>query len=289
MTSYVPFLRDALVVIEGEGRRVEISDLFIRFGLRWEASSTGGSGDIEIYNLANTTETHIRRRGDSITLYAGYRDTGLAQIAYGDVRRVERRRSASDRITVIRFGGSVLRTTSAIFDRAYDGVVSVRTVVEDVIATMDGIAVGDLSAIPTSATIHGKSFALPSSRVLTGLLLPHDLVWYEEDGAISVASRGSRQSGFSAGLVISEQSGMVGTPTVADDGIRVRTLLDHRVHIGMRFSVISQSLGTADQDSLAQESTAEVDGGLYQVVSYEHHGDTRGGGWFTDIEGRPIS
>lgn len=289
MTSYTPYLRDALLVIEGEGRRTEIRDLFVRFGLRWESSGTGAAGDIEVYNLADSTESRIRRRGDRVALYAGYRGAALAQIAYGDVRRVERRRSAADRITVIRFGGSVTRTTAAIFDRAYDGVVSVRTVVEDVIATMEDVAVGDLSAIPVSATIRGRSFALPSTRALTGLLLPYDLAWHEEDGAISVSARGGgRVASSLSGLVISERSGMVGTPTIADDGIRVRTLLDHRVHLGMRFVVRSSGLTAPGQGNAAHETAVEVGGGAYHVVSYEHHGDTRGGGWFTDIEGRAV-
>jgi len=265
----IPYLRDAMVVIGG----LELRDLYIKFAIRWEADATAAAGDIEIYNLGDTTEARIHRRGERVQLYAGYRDAGLEQIAHGEVRRVERRRSGTERVTLIRFGGSVATVTAAVFAQTYEGPVSLRTVIADVVATMEGVDVGDVSAIPADAMVRGRSFASASSTALTGLLLPHDLTWYEEDGAISVMARGESVVGASASLVIGERSGMVGTPTVTDDGVRVRVLLDHRVRLNTRFRL---------------ESVA-VEDGDYQVVSYEHQGDNRGGGWYTDIEGRPVA
>jgi len=272
MTMAVPYLRDVELVVGVGDARLELRDLYIKFGIRWEADATGATGDIEVFNLGDATEARIRRRGERVILYAGYRDIGLEQIAFGDVRRVERRRSGADRITVIRFGGSVQSVSNAVFTQSYEAAVSLRDVITDVVATMDDVDIGDISAIPADATIKSRAFALPSSTVMTGLLLAHDLTWYEEDGAIYVMARGQSTEGPSATLRISERTGMVGTPTVMDDGVRVRTLLDHRVRLNTRFSLES----------------VVVDSGDYHVVSYEHRGDNRGGGWYTDIEGRPV-
>lgn len=268
-----PYLRDLRLTVDGAAVSAEISGLYVKFRVRWEASGTPATGDIEVYNLSEGSENRIRDRGKSVELFGGYQGGSLESIAQGDVRRVSRKRVGLDRVAVIRFGGNIDKTQRTVFSRAYQGRVSVRQVVRDVVADMDGIEVGDLRAIPAGAALENRSFALPSRTVLTGLLAPLDLAWYEEGGEISVIARGqSKDDRYD--IIISEQSGMVGTPTITDDGVRVRTLLDHRIRMDTRFRVESEY--------------GEASGVDYHVVSYEHSGDNRSGGWFTDIEGRPL-
>lgn len=278
----IPYLRDVQVVVESAAlpgtalaQRTDIQNLYIKFNLRWEASATPAAGDIEIYNLSDATESRIRRRGDRVTLLAGYQGN-LEEIAQGDVRRVERKRSGTDRITVIRFGGSVQKQNAAVFSRTYQGPAPLRNVVQALIASM-GLHHGDLSAIPLLATIEGRTLSGQSSVLLERYLGSIGLTYYEERGVIHIRSRAAARAAEAAagrGIIISEATGMVGTPTLTDDGIRVRTRLNHRIMIDTLFRVEALSLVEA----------ADTD---YTVVSYEHSGDNRGGGWYTDIEGRP--
>jgi len=177
-------------------------------------------------------------------------------------------------MTVIRFGGSVKKTTEAVFAASYESPTAVRQIAEDIIGSMDGLSVGNLDAIPPDARLENRSFALPATTALTGLLLPYGLTWYEQAGEIDVFERGIPHL-QTAMIAISQDTGMVGTPTITDEGIRVRTLLDHRIRVDGKFSVES-------------EYYTEVSGTVYQVVSVEHHGDNRVGGWYTDVEGRPV-
>ena len=65
---------------------------------------------------------------------------------------------------------------------------------------------------------------------------------------------------------------MIGTPTVTDDGIRVRTILENRIHLGAIFRVVSLGRSLGD----------------YKVVEIEHSGDNRQGEFVSLIEGRPL-
>jgi len=284
-----PYLRNLELVVSTAGARLEIRGLFIKFQIRWEASATAASGDIEVYNLADATETRISQRGSQVSLFAGYQDS-LEEIARGDIRRVDKKRSGVNRISVIRFGGNLSRTSAAVFARTYEGEIALAQVVRDIIAEMPDMEAGDLSAIPADAVLRNKTFALPGATALTGLLSPLDLSWYEEDGLIGVMARGESVDDR-YDVVISEKTGMVGTPAIADDdrGVKVRTLLDHRIRLDTRFRLESVVLGEGGQGNTVRESEFGAVDTHYQVVSYEHSGDNRAGGWFTDIEGRPIS
>ena len=282
------YLRGVRVTVGDATDAVQIDDLFVRFRVRREATSTPAEGVIDVYNLNQSNETRIRERGRRVQLEAGYAGE-LETIFDGDVRRVERERVDLDRITRIHVGGNVERQTRSVFDRSYAGAVSVRDIVRDGIAAL-GFSAGSLDLIPADATETDFSFTGPTRIMLTHRLRPLGLEWYEDAGVVRISKIRETADDRPQGVTISEQSGMIGSPTTTDDGIRVRTLLDPRLTLDARVRVLSRVLADAASGDAVNEAATEVaDGQMFKVIEFEHAGDNREGDFVTTIEARPVS
>ena len=136
MTS-TRFGRRMAVEIGGPDLRIE--GLRIACDVQRVSAAAPAQGTIDVYNLAETTAHRIRERGKSVRLYGGYDE--LALLADGDIRRVERRREGRERIVRMHIGGQVQAQTQAVFSGAYEGRVSLRQVVRDIVDTMTGLSI----------------------------------------------------------------------------------------------------------------------------------------------------
>lgn len=92
--------------------------------------------------------------------------------------------------------------------------------------------------------------------------------------------------------VITAATGMVGLPEQTQDGIRIKTLLNPNLKIGQAVKLDNESIQRFRYNlSINQQATNEMiaasnkinDDGLYYVMVADHHGDTRGNAWHTDL------
>ena len=283
------FLREVRVQVGDAAERLTVEDLLIRFRVQKYANGTPAEGEIDIYNLADASETRVQERGKAVVLFAGY-DGRLEEVFRGDVRRVERFREKYDRITRIHVGGAVQNRTVAIFRRAYEGETAVRTIVQDAVAEL-GLDIGPLTLIPADATktnfrYNGGSISL----LLDRLLEPYGVSWYEEDGTVRFTRLQASADDRPDGVTISENTGLIGTPTRTDDGIRFKTLLDHRLKLDTVVTVqaFAAVLRAGSGGGGTNERAAELEGARWKVVEVVHGGDNREGEFYTQVEGRPV-
>ncbi|MDE2846011.1 MAG: hypothetical protein OXO51_04820 [Gemmatimonadota bacterium] len=252
-------------------------DLFIRFRVRRELGGAPADGFVDIYNLAPASEQRIKRRGESVKIRAGY-DGDAAQIFDGDIRRVERVRHELDRITRVLIGGNAVKQARSVTNRTWQGVIAVRTIFADIVRRDMGLDVGPLELIPEDATREDWSFNEESRVALKFLVRPYGLEYYETDGVIKVKKKGVSADDRPQGVTISEATGMIGTPSVTDKGLKVDTLLDPRLTIDTRVRVESLVL---EDDTRATQA--------YSVVALVHQGDNRDGPFNTAVELRPVT
>ena len=292
MPSHHRFLRRVRVEVGDDAEQLRVDNLYIRFRLRCEATDTPPSGHVDVYNLNERSEVRIRERGRLIKLFAGYEGDELPIIFDGNVRRVERLRAELDRITRMHVGGrpEVDAPERSIFTRGYEENTPTRDIVRDGVEHL-GLEVGQgFDLIPSFAaevdafTYNGDTRVMISQR-----LRPLGIEWYEEGGVAKFSLYAVESDDRPEGIVISEQTGMIGTPTVTDDGVRVRTLLDSRLTLGTTFtiksSVIDDPIPTGDAENLR---AAEIEDGRWKTVEVLHHGDNREGEFSTTVEGRPV-
>ena len=284
----IRFIRNVRLTIGAGDEEVRIEDLFIKFRIRREATNTPAAGEIDIYNLNQSNETRIRDRGMRVLLEAGYAGN-FNPIFDGDIRRVERERVDLDRITRIHIGGNVARQAASIFIKSYVGETLVRQIVRDGIEVL-GLDAGPLDLIPITAVETDYDYAGPTRLMLTRLLSPRGIEWYEDNGGVVRISKiGVTADDRPQGVTISEQSGMIGSPTTTDDGIRVLTLLDSRLTLDTRIRIESAVLAAAASGDAVNEVAEEITGNpTWKVIQVEHAGDNREGEFVTQVEARPI-
>ena len=272
----------------GEFSDLVIEDLLIKFRVRREATATPAEGEINIYNLNQSNETRIKERGRRVTLLAGYGDA-METIFDGDVRRIERYREGQDRITRVHVGGNVQKITRAVFNKSYEGEVAVRQIITDAVETLD-LDLGPLDLIPEDLIETNFSYRAGKTwDLIKYLLQPHGIRGYEDDGVVRFSRLMMTADDRPEGITISEQTGMIGTPTTTDDGISVKTLLDHRLKIDTRIQIESSVLDQGASGDLINNRADEQDSGLWKVVEVTHAGDNREGEFTTSVEGRPIA
>ena len=267
-----------------------IEDLFIRFKVKREANPTPAEGVIDIYNLNQSNETRIRERAVRVLLEAGYGDT-LETIFDGVIRRVERVRADRDRITRVHVGGrtAIGAPRRSTFLRTYEGDIAVRDIVRDGVATL-GLELGDVSLIPEDAAETDFTYNGSTQLMLSERLRPLGIEWYEDSGVVRFSRFRTSSDDRTSGVVVSERTGMIGSPTVTDDGVRVAMLLDARMRLDTRIRIETQA-SVVDRGASADavnERAQELLGGVWKVIEVLHAGDNRDGEYRTTVEGRPV-
>ena len=270
------FIRKIQVAVgDGDGDFIFVEDLFIKFSIHIEATSTPPKGNIEVYNLSPESETQVRERGERIRLWAGYDGQEELHLYFdGSLRRVEQEKRGQDRVTNIHIGG---KDQSKARNRAISISIfkaPLRSVVTQALSQgAPELGVGPLEPIP-DIVLERASFSGPWDVFLDGILKPHKVHWYEDNGVIKFSLLHTLAADLGKGaILISEQTGMVGTPAVTESGgLKVRTLLDYRIELGGSVEVKSEVLIREKLET------------PYKVTVLEHHGDNRDGGFFTDME-----
>ena len=268
---------------EDDGTAVTIRNLYMEFELEKESTSKPNDGNLRIYNLNESTETQIRERGVRIRLTAGY-DGNESLLFDGDIRKVEKEREALDRVTVIILGGNVNKLTNAEFIRSYEGAVSLRTIVSDAVPSFN-LLVDGLDEIPDNVFLNDFVWSGRTGDMLNRILEPQGIQWYENDGAIGFSTR--NRSTDPMIYDINARTGMVGSPTITDRGIQVKTLLNPRLRINGKVRITSDILvdpaSSDDQSARASEYQ-----GIYKINKIRHNGTNRKGRFQTEIVVTPL-
>ena len=244
---------------------ISIGRLRIEFEIRQTATADKAPSTITITNLGADRAAQIEK-GAAIRLRGGYVGSPLDRLYDGEIERVDHEREGVERLTRLQLGGvQQASRTAAVFARSYSGGAALRTVVAEIVKTL-GLPIGPLDAIP-NLEIQDYVMVGKAESALTGLLRPRGVEWFESDGVIQFTARG--QSGRSLGLIISERSGLIGSPSRTEEGgMRARVRLNPLLQLGGQVRLVSQVLQ-----------------GDYKVTVLTHKGNSWDGDWVTEIEG----
>ena len=255
------YIRQARVDIAPPG--IGVDRLRISFEIRVESQGDPSPSTIAITNLAESTVAQLVTPA-TVRLSAGYRGHPLDQVFSGQTTRIEHPFEGRDRLSILTLGGTNRQSrTAVILTAAYQGVVSLRAVVADIVQRL-GLPVGPVDAIPDIG-VEDYVYAGKAQDALTSLLRPRGVEWYEVDGEMRFRRRGVAPT--RVGFVLSEATGMIGSPERTEKGVRARMRLNALVHLDQRVQVDSQRLR-----------------GVFKVITITHTGDTWDGEWQTAVE-----
>ncbi len=86
-------------------------------------------------------------------------------------------------------------------------------------------------------------------------------------------------------VLLTSETGLIGTPEQTNEGVKVRCLLNPRLRIGGRIKLDNKSVLMAKTElkMSAQRPPRLDDDGFYRILKVEFSGDTHGQNWYADM------
>jgi hypothetical protein len=285
VSAHNQFIRKVKLIVGNDTDGIDLSNLQIVFSITQAETETPQTASIKIYNMAPETVQKIKLKAYArVILEAGYQHGSYGIIFDGEIVRARLgRESAVDTYLDI---------------LAAEGFSSNQAVINQTLAagaTLQDTA--DAAAGPTGRSIkyyhYSATAKLPRGQALYGMSrdVLHQTAatagcsYRYEKGQISwVPLEGFKDNEF---VVLNSATGMIGWPEQTEEGVSVRCLMNPLLDVGSRLkidnaSVIASAYAT-DIHFIAGNIPALNADGMYRIYRIEHHGNTRGTEWFSDI------
>ncbi|MBX4889765.1 phage protein [Rhizobium bangladeshense] len=257
-------------------------DIRIEFNIDKDTSSSPNSADITIFNLSESHRNSVGKEFDAITLEAGYippeGDGNVGVIFKGAVRDVEHRREGPNILTIISCGDGTKALKRATISKSFPKGTPVKDVVDELYKQLEkeGVSRGEWK-FPDD--VESKTFKRPyavcgtCARELDTIGRGNGFYWNIQNETMEIVPG----NGFIGGVVlISPETGMIGTPAITDNGVRVAALLNPDVRPNRRVQLKSDTLEMNGDD------------GMYRVTSVSYSGNNMDGEFKIDITAESV-
>lgn len=259
---------------------INLHDLKIGFSISKSISSSQNTATIEIWNLAEKSRNALGKELDDVTLEAGYMPPGgggnVGIIFKGQIRDVEHTRSGADIITKLSCGEGDKAFRGATIAKTYPKGTKVETVVEDIYAELEakGIDRGEWK-FPDELPPFKRPYTVCGGckRELDNIGRGRDFYWSVQNGTMEIIPG----DGYIGDVVVlSPQTGLIDVPTITDNGVKAKALLNPEIRPNRRVQIKSEVL----------EMNAE--NGEYRVSECTYAGDNRDGDFTVSITGEAV-
>jgi hypothetical protein len=241
---------------------IEVEGLRMSFDVTKDDTSEPNEATVSIYNLNRQNRYNLLKRGEYMELEAGYGDdTGI--IYKGAVRYAIEEKNENDYVTKLYFG-TADSACLTIINQCYEAGSSDSQAIKDCAAKM-GVMIGH---IPTSSTQYkrGRTVTGFAKNIMDNMARNADGKWSVQDDQLQVLA--SKKTLPNLAWHISTETGLIGSPEVTSEGMRIKCLLNRHIVVGGVVSVDSQQYKLN-----------------IKVNKITHQGDTHGSDWYSIIEG----
>ena len=286
------FDRVTELVIQREGVAYSIQNLRIEFRVQKYASAMiDNRGTIRVFNLRSTVRDLVNRRRldlaegpyTTVFLSAGYRPDGAALIFRGVIIDGANYRQGPDWISDFTAYTAAQQKNAAVCGPDCTFLRTPPKVIADKLFGLlnfnDPTYSAEAAAILAGAQPTTAAFTGRVDLALRDILAKYQLHYtLEDDGpfVIRVGSALNPNDPAAAIPLISEATGLVGTPKITHAGVEVRSLLNPKIKVFERFNV----------------SSASTDGSLvgsdrqFVAIKVEHFGSNRDKDYYTEVTGQ---
>lgn len=308
MSNYLWNRKWKILITDKDDREaLNMSDLHCTFEVHKRPSQGGSYAVLNIYNLADETEKKLIQDADRVIIEAGYQGTISANPNQGILDNVQN--NEADQVAYYGkiFDGKVIYPsrhkesntdyvlTLACIDgdqplnfnyiaKSVNRGLNQRRIVETV--CKDGkveFPVASISdGLSEQVLPRGKVFFGKPTEYIEDVCRGNNAIYFVEDGAVNVYKL--TDVAEDEALVISPETGLIGTPTQITDGVKFTILLNPSVHIKTMIQIKNSEV--KEQTVLPGQAQRPLDDDwIYQCIELTHRGDTRGNAWYTDIIG----
>jgi hypothetical protein len=312
-----------LQVTDLAGNGLDLSEFRIVFHVEAHDAEHPGSAVIRVYNLTPQTMNQIQTEFTVVTLQAGYQNGPFAAIFVGTLKQFRKGKENPTTVFLdllcadwdfmnigtamnVSIGkGSTPSQAIALMIAAANNVQSQVNPLSPALS-LNPDTQQFLAKSGVSPYVRGKVLYGSSSRIMRSTASSLNASWSIQKGVLQVIPFDGYLE--SEAVVLSQSSGVVGIPTVTNEGIEIKCLMNPLLHVGGTVkldnalvnqftaalgNIISNASGskglpfnslgrnTAQPDFYA---TVGVGDGLYRILVAEYDGDTRGGPWYTNLK-----
>lgn len=250
--------------------------LKVTFGVTSTIKKDPNSAELQIYNLNEDSRTALQKRGQQTTIEAGY--VSNRSIIFGGVLEYSTSvYNGTDWITTLQTSDGTDNIKSKRINKSLKGPAKVGDVLR-VAAEAMGLKPGDLKTAIARGSVRGNLSEFTNGIVLSGkadkvldsVAKSMGYFYSIQNGQLMLLAPGD--SNGSTATVISQETGMAGSPEPGDDGfVNVRTLIQPNLLPAYRVKVESRSAN-----------------GFFRIERVDYSGDTWGDDWHADLECSPL-
>lgn len=234
--------------------------------------------ELTIYNLSPTRRAQIQKNPiNTVQLTAGYTSkTGV--IFFGDLREGSSVYEKPDWVTTLSSGDGEKSTQKSRVNKSFGAGTSLTTVLAELAESMPGVSVGNLKQMIARGKLPSGSMEFPEGVTISGngprelerIMKSAGLEWSIQDGAFQVLEAAKSLS--TTAIVLTPETGVIGSPTLASDGtLNIVTLLNSDIIPGKQLVV-----------------TTRMVVGRFRAERVTYKGDTRGRDWYCEIEAKEL-
>lgn len=271
------------------GRRARITinslqstDLRVVFKAKKTLSKEPNTCEVTVYNLSADSRAKIQKRGDPLTLEAGYEDLGTLFVGNTDTGTHER--VGADWLTKLHCGDGEQAYQHTRVSVGFKPGTRVTDVVKGVAKQFlnGGVDVSQALGLSLEGQFsQGYAVQGSAAQELDRLLKGRGFEWSIQDGKLQILQTDKPTNQI---VLLGESSGLIGSPTWAtpEKGgpdsptrprtIRFKALLNPLIKPGCRLRLDSEQIKTD-----------------LRVTELIHSGDTAGQDWYTEGEGVPVT
>ena len=276
-----------LTILPKDGDAIVIDGLRTEFEITKSVLSYPNLCRLSIMNPNDETKSALQRKYTQIIFNAGY-EGNLRLLFKGELRNVFSKEIGTERRINIYAGDGQRDWQNSIFNKTFSENVTIKSAVEDIVKSFKNLTVGELEGVPDVADkIRGQTLSGPSKDLLDMFAKEYGFNWSIQDGEI-VSSPIENPLTDSQAVLISADTGMIGSPTVTEIGVEVNTLLNPEILPNRTIQIESSSADVNLGNLFFREAKRTSAEGLYKVQEVVFKGDSREGDWLSFVKGRSI-
>jgi hypothetical protein len=282
-----------LYVTGPTGDGLELSQFRIVFHVHQNDFESPNYAEIKVYNLTRETMNQIQKEFSSVHLEAGYQNGNHGTIFNGTISqmRIGRENNIDNFMEILAHDGDSIYNDKFMATSVAKGTTFKQRI--DQITAQTGI---NFSETPSPnnpkyvvGALRGKVlFGLPRSEI-RNIASSCDSSWSIQDGKVQMIETAGYLPGDAVEL--SALTGLIGVPVQTDQGMVLQCLLNQKIRIGGLISLKNAEISDTEINDLVGYNRYKgivhfapmAPDGKYRVLVAEHHGDTRGDDWSTEI------
>lgn len=279
-----------LLVSNNQGQALDLSALRIKFSVKRSNAMTPNAADIRVYNLERETAERINNKEFTrVVLQAGY-EGNYGVIFQGSIKQIiVGRESGTDTfIEIIASDGDLAYNFAVVSSSLAKGSVQ-QNQVDACVKAMSklGVTSGGNTVVPATPKLpRGKSLFGNAKDYLRDSAHTTQSSWSIQDEKVVFVPKNAYLPGQA--VVLTSETGMIGTPQQTLQGVNTKCLLNPNIQIATKIQLNNTSVQRLAINLSVPGTAANIPAplttdGIYFTLVAEHVGDTRGIEWYTNL------